>query len=106
MPATRSSGLFWITLRAGNCGGGFEANFGMGSVAEEFVGEGGRGGGFSGPEPSCVISKAPPRIATFFMNMITCICATMGVVIVQNLCIMGVTATRRKAMSRAPILAW
>ena len=41
---------------------------------------------------------------TFFMKLIICICAIIGSETPQNLCIMGVTATRNSTMSQAPIL--
>src|ERR1700728_460484 len=58
-----------------------------------------------GPEPYCEINSAPPSMEAFFINITNCIWYIMGSVTTQNLCIMGVTPTRKRTISQAPILA-
>src|SRR4051812_16905495 len=57
-----------------------------------------------GPEPNCVISRAPPSMVRFFRNITICICCIIGSLIPQNLC-MGVTPIRKITISQAPSLA-
>src|SRR5436309_1071538 len=57
-----------------------------------------------GPGPNWVMSRAPPSMARFFINMTICICCIIGSVIPQNLC-RGVTPIRNMTMSHAPSLA-
>jgi hypothetical protein len=42
-----------------------------------------------GPEPSCVIRSAPPRIERFFVKLTICIWNIMGSLTPQNLGIIG-----------------